>query len=44
MEHRESDFVDKGVAAFKCCQIRKGGVGNILKSGDRQSRLGERSR
>jgi len=32
MQHREGDFVNLGVAALECCQIRHGGVGNILES------------
>ena len=32
MQHGERDFVHQGVAAFKCCQIGNGGVGNILQS------------
>jgi hypothetical protein len=32
MQHREGDFVNQGVAALECCQIRHGGVGNILES------------
>jgi hypothetical protein len=32
MQHCESDFVLQGAPAFKCCQIRNGGVANILES------------